>query len=346
MVHEHRLHVVVRGSVDLAVVEPDCVRLPLHEAVAREERCVAGDFNHVSVPLDACHVGGFRYGGVERVPPSVHPRCVLAYEDLRLSFSARVEFLVVVAAAVREEPCVRVVVVLVHQIGEGVRLLFLLPRLHLLPCVVEVHVVVGEAGGDDCLDVRILLLDCRRDELEAGEVVPSAVLVSDSDVVELERLRVSGLRSDFSPFARGGSRRPLNHVERVLRVPFVVACRRFLAVVAHSHAQDRNRLGVQVLAEPEILVESDSVRLLVGNESSPEVRGLLPLLDRPHRVLPLVAVRQEVSVYDAAAGEADECRVHGFEHLRQILSESVRLVLVDVRHEERDEIHVDFARLV
>ena len=116
--------------------------------------------------------------------------------------------------------------------------------------------------------------------------------------------------------------------------------------MAHTDAQNRNWLSSQILTKPEILVETDSIRLLVGNCPAPEVCVFFSLFNRPDCVLPLVAVCQEVTVNDTAAREADESRVHVFQHLGQVFAETVRLVLVNVRHEKRYEVYIKLSCLI
>ena len=109
-----------------------------------------------------------------------------------------------------------------------------------------------------------------------------------------------------------------------------------LELAAQSARDDGQRFGTDVLGQLEELEESQSVRLVVVGEVA-VVEGVLPavmvqrtVLNGADTVLPLVALVQRATLYDATAGEAEHARVQVFQGLCQVASHAVLAVLVGI----------------
>ena len=114
-----------------------------------------------------------------------------------------------------------------------------------------------------------------------------------------------------------------------------------LELAGQSHAQHRQRLGADVLAQLEELEESQSVALVVVGKVA-VVEGVLPsvsiqrsILHASDGVFPLVACVERGSLHDAATGKAEHARVHVGQRLSQVVAQTVLAALVGVFREER-----------
>ena len=87
---------------------------------------------------------------------------------------------IVIAGALREEPLLGTVEVLVHQVGAQ--------ALHLGPEIVELLALGVRAAGTDDLDVRIRGADGLHERLQVLRIERIPLLVADADVLEVERV--------------------------------------------------------------------------------------------------------------------------------------------------------------
>ena len=100
-------------------------------------------------------------------------------------------------------------------------------------------------------------------------------------------------------------------------------------------SQHGQRLGTDVLAELEILVEAEATRLVVV----PDVEVGLACLQRAHRLVPVIDVLETLSVAHAAAREAHELGMERGDGLGQVLAQTVLTAHERLAGEQRD--HID-----
>ncbi|MEU1972696.1 hypothetical protein ABZ477_13635 [Microbacterium sp. NPDC019599] len=168
------------------------------------------------------------------------------------------------------------------------------------------------------------------EDAELLEIVVAVVLVAESDVSQLERLGVSGFRAQRSPrVGRGIAGGPIDQVLDVLAelselgtggIETLLAAE----LAADPRGDDRHRGDAEVLAQQEVLVEPDLMRLAVvavGSAQRPEVEVRHARVQRPDGLLPVVRVSVADAFDHAAAREAHEGGVQVPECLDQVPAE-------------------------
>ena len=156
---------------------------------------------------------------------------------------------------------------LVHEVG--------LKLLHCLPSLVK-HLAlrVGTRCADK-LDVGIFGLDSldERTQTLVVEVVP--LLVAHCKELEVERCRVSHLGALLTPCGVDVAVGKLDKVETILYIRLQIlngyVCRRVVGVLelaSHTYVEHRQRLGANVLRQEEVLVEAQSVALIIIGEET------------------------------------------------------------------------------
>ena len=175
------------------------------------------------------------------------------------------------------------------------------------------------------------------------------LLVSYAEIFEVEWLRMSGLSSHPAPFSCCISIGPFDEVERILH-PLVHLAHRdnILCLVLHAPSavcslaadtagEDRHGLHVHILAELEVLIVSESHRLVVA----PCVLQLPALMLWSDGCLPAVGVPESVSatVDDTSSGESHELRVERLKGLSEVTAHAMTLVCVLWHEREGVDIH-------
>ena len=308
-------------------------------SVLRQQRRIACHRHHVAVALDIRQVERLRECRLHVGSPCVRRGGILPEIHLR-----QLPVVAVVVVTVVHEPARRFVVVLIHHILQLRVLAGEVPALD----IVSARRVEWSHGTTDP-DVRILLSDGLADHLIALlEDRRDDILVADADILQVERLGMSRLCPHLRPL-RGGRVPvgPLDHRQQLLDV-----CRHLrhgdapllstdaVAVIStvltrHPRRQHGQRLRPDILTELEILIESQSACLVIV----PDVEVRLALFQRPYGVVPVVDVRQPLSVTHAAPWEPHELRLQRRDGLRQILAQSVLAAHEGLLREETH--HVD-----
>ena len=146
----------------------------------------------------------------------------------------------------------------------------------------------------------------------------------------------------FPPRSRDVAIGILNRVEKISDHPAHFLHRHVLGMAEHAGLAGKTyieRLGPDVLAKLQVLVESHAVRAPI----IPGSPDFLPLLERPHRLLPVIRGLNRPPFDHAPAGKAGEPRFQVRQHLRQIWPEPIRPALERFRREERHQVEPDLA---
>ena len=356
---EHLLHIVVGREHNVARVEPDHVGRPAIVIRCGEERRVARHLYNVGVALAAREerrLGERRTQVVVAVetPSAVRHRvhCVLAHEHLRA-----VAVVAVVTLRIVDEPLIGIVDVLVHDHIA----VFLVDDLPVIVGILRTDIHARRRNDGNIEEFQkvgeLALVDILPHAEKAGseviEILVAPVFVADAEVFEIERRGVTHIGAHFRPIRFLGIARrdvALCKVDEVRDVIDHLALKRGraghnalitrLALLAHAdlteHAavKDGQRSRVDVLAEAEILIESDAVGLHI----TPDVGDLLALFERTYRVAPFILiVEPDITLDDAAAGETQERGVAVFEHLHHAGRKFSVSVLVRVAPRRRGE---------
>ena len=244
-----------------------------------------------------------------------------------------------------QEPVLVAIEVLVHQVG--------LQALHGSPALVEHLTLRVGTAGTYYLDVGILGADGLHEHLQTVVVQIVPLLVAHTDILQVEGGGVAHLGTLLTPLAVHVAVGKLYEVKAVLYVGVQLVHGHMgllglvLELARQSYAQHGQRLGTDVLAQQEELVEAQSVRLIVVREVT-VVEGVFPavavqgaVLHRTYAVLPLVACLQVGTLDDTAAGEAEHAWVYVFQSLSQVTAQSVLTSLVRIEGEQRDVLQAD-----
>ena len=182
------------------------------------------------------------------------------------------------------------------------------------------------------------------------ELWRDALLIAQTQVFQVEWLRMSGLGTHTAPFGGHVAIGPFYQVE-CLGYPFVHLVHRHAvlglvfhspatigALATHSAGEDGEGLHAQVFAELEILKVAQAHRLVI----SPGVLQAAALLLRSHSGLPTVGVPCSVAttMHHTSTGEAHELGMEGGKGLGQVFAQAMAFVGV-VGHQRY---HVDVHR--
>ena len=308
-----------------------------------QQRGVCGHVDHVGVALHAREECGLEQCGVEVVPLLAGAVAgILSGEDL-----GALAVIVVVSAARGEEPTLRTVEVLVHEVY--------LEASHLGPEVVEVGAFgVGARRAYDH-DLGMGLAQHLDEALQTLRIFRPPLLVADAYIFEVEGFGMSHLGAQRTPFGIRGAVCELNEVEGVVYVWVEVAYgdmrlgRVVLVLARQTAVEDGQWLGTDILGQQEELIESHAVALVVVGEEA-VAEGVLPavdvqgaVLDGADGVLPVVSGLDVRALDDAAAREAEYARTRVGQSLYEILAQAVLAALPRVDGEERHMLQIDRA---
>ncbi len=120
-----------------------------------------------------------------------------------------------------------------------------------------------------------------------------------------------------------------------------------LILTGQTYAQHGKRLGPNLLAQYEILIEAETVALVivrietVGEGIVPAVLVNRSVLHRADSVFPLVTSLQVSTLHDTASGETEHSGMDVGEFLRKVFSKPVLMAVVGIGGEERYMLQVD-----
>ena len=220
-----------------------------------------------------------------------------------------------VAVAVRIEPVVALVIVLVH---DGVGIL----GVDFRHVGVELPARIGRSGRGNNGNLGMLGLDGLVHDVEALPEFRTPVLVADAQVFQVERGRMSHLRPPGTPFRVDAAVAELDEVQGVLDENAVeaVAVRLRLErsdvlmageLAGHAVVEHRQRGGAQAFRHQQVLIEADVLRGPVG----PVVAEAHPFLARADGILPEHLPEIVGSLGSAAARETHESGMQVFQRL-------------------------------
>ncbi len=158
------------------------------------------------------------------------------------------------------------------------------------------------------------------------------------------------LGTHLAPGAGGGAIGKLDEVERVLDVGLQTVERHLLVafvLATQPHAENGKRPRTDVFAKLEEFVESEATRLVVVGEST-VLEGVVPavLVERtvfhgPHRVLPLIAGGERVSLHHATAGETHHAGMQVAQGFHQIAAKAVGTLFPSVGGKEGQVVEIN-----
>ena len=251
---------------------------------------------------------------------------------------------VVVVVLIVDKPSHALIVMLIHDVNDVLILECECPSLDIVG-----RWSVKRTGSAAYLYIGIFLSYRTANHLvsllESGRY---NILITNAYVFEIKRSRMSGVSSHLRPFACGGiSIRPLYHVEDFLDICRHVGHRNSALLSAisvgigsrvltrHTGSEHRQRFGIDVFTELEVLIESQSSCLMI----IPYIAVGRAFLQRSHGVLPPIYIIQSVAMTHTSAWESHKLRMEIGNHLCEISAQSVLASLECVLRKETDHIH-------
>ena len=264
---------------------------------------------------------------------------IFAGENLRT-----LAVVVVVAVALREEPLLGTVEMLVHQVH--------LQPLHFGPEIIESLTLRAGAGGADNLDFGMRRADSLDERLEAGGIFRAPLLVADGDELQVEGFGMTHLGAEFAPLGIGAAVGKFNQIQRVLDIAAEVFDLdvRVLAIVlvlaSQTAVQDRKRLGANLLRQLEEFEETHAVALEIVWEEAmregimPTVLVHRPVFDGADGVFPVIARGEVGSLDNAAAGEAEDTGFCIRQRLNQVFAQAILMSFPRIDREQGDMLQI------
>ena len=247
------LHMPAAGTETAKVVKPDEVRPPLPAFHMSEKRCISSHPDNICVTLYSSHEGGFEQRGSEMVPLSSFAMAsILSGKNCR-SFTV----IAVIPGTLTEEPFLRAIEMLVHEICTK--------SLHLRPEIIELLSLGIRSGRTYYEDFRICLPHSLDERLETLGILRSPLFVTDSDIFQSERLRMTHFSPQASPFGISTTICEFYEVQSILyiTVEFIDRLMRIHCIVLElagkTAAHHRKRLSSDFLGKKEIFVESQTI---------------------------------------------------------------------------------------
>jgi len=334
------LHIPVDRAHAAQIVKPYQVGTPLPSLHMGEERGIGGLINHVGIALQTGHEGSLRECGLKVI--ECHRRLLVESAHVARIFSGKhfraFTVVVVIAAGVLQEPVGRHIIVLVHEVDTEFA--------HLFPSVIEIIAACRRARRAADLDVGVFGADLFHEFLQAHGIQLAPLLVANADLFQVERRGVTHVGAQLSPLARHRTVGKLDEVEGVVNVGLqvfdgavgIAGIVLVLVLAGQSHRKDGQRLGPDLLRQEEILIETETVGLVVIG-IKPMREGVVPavfvqrtVLGRAYAVLPLVSCGKVGTLYDAAAGETEDARFEVGEVLNEVGTQSVPAVAGEQAH--------------
>ena len=332
---EQPLGVVAGSQAHIGIREVNHVRIPIVMLVLGKQRCIAGHLNHITIALYITQEK--RLG--QRTLMGTCLRSIFANIHLR-----PLTVVAVVIVEVVHKPACGLVVMLIHHVEHLLMLLRKSPTLDIIGRR-SVERTYSTANLNLRIAATYLLANHEATLLEGSR---DDVFVTDADILQMERLRMAGICTHLRPLA--GGRIAIGPLYQVAQ--FVDVGRHLLhrdtallsaismgigtgVLARHAGSQHGQRLGTDILAELEILIESQSTGLMV----IPNVEIGFAVLQRTHGVRPMIDIIDAIAMAHASTREAHELRMQTGNCLSQVAAQSVLTSFECVLREERN--HVD-----
>ena len=224
---------------------------------------------------------------------------------------------------------------------------------HLGPQVVEILTLRVRARRTYYLYLWIPGAYCLHERFKTLHIFRTPLLIAYGEIFEVERLRMSHFRSEGTPLGGYVAIGELHEVEGIIYIWLKAVDRDMgtgiivLILTGQTYAQHGKRLGPNLLAQYEILIEAETVALVivrietVGEGIVPAVLVNRPVLNRADSVFPLVTSLQVSTLHDTASGETEHSGMDVGEFLRKVFSQAVLMAVVGIGGEERYMLQVD-----
>jgi len=207
-------------------------------------------------------------------------------------------------------------------------------RSRMVPAALHRRLEGEQSGAHHTQHIRVSFVNGLADHVKLGHVVSPEIFVAHADHVQAERFWMAHITPDRGP--RAGLRiaiREFDEVQVVLnhivaeggRIDIHVARISAGRLACDAGEQSRQRLGLEVLAQAEIFVETDLIALRIA--------GTIRHLERPHRILlasrgqradgilPAILIAGRHTFDDAAAGESQKRWMQRLNGLHQIAAQ-------------------------
>ena len=342
------LHVIRSRPIGVMRIEPNQVGSPLPSLYMREEGRISSQTNHIGIALITRHDSSLTQSGCEavlRLEETKRMASIFAGKHLRPLAGE-----LIVARSGIQAPLGRAVKMLVYKIH--------LEGAHFAPHAFKLLTFRRGSRRTNHLNIRIFLPNLLSEQFQSGRYVFAPLLVSDSQILEVERRRMAHLSAKGCPFVFGGvAIRKLNQVKRIVNIrlklreghkPIAFLGDVIYELASHTAVQHRQRSSTNLLREEEILVESKAVRLIIVRRQTtrhgiaPFILVERPILYRPYGVLPLIPRLERIALNDAASGKTEHTGMEVSEGLRQV---SAKAVFMTIERIHREEAHmIDFHR--
>ena len=183
--------------------------------------------------------------------------------------------------------------------------------------------------------------------------IGNQILVTNTDVLQIERFGMSGLRTLLSPHGLLRiSIRIFYQIQYILHVlrhflhrdsALLTAATQFAyrvmtastrILTRHSGCHYRNRFGPHILAEQKIFMISQTAGLMIP----PQIAQRLAFLQRSYRAFPIINIVHTISVSHTSAGETDKTGMKVRQSLCQISAQPVLPAFKCILWEKRNHI--------
>ena len=302
------LHIVSCCRFHFPVVEVNQVRIPLRTSFFCQQGSIGSHVYHIPVAFQRCQIECFGQSCLHIRLASGNMGGIFTQIYFRLFGT----IVLVVEVLIVKEPSRRLIIMFVHH--RDTELVRQFPAFHIVRTFVE---RTYRADNDD---FRILLFDGIKDHRETFlKNVGDQVFITDTDIFQIKRFRVSGFGTYFTPFCfLRISVRPFYQVEDILNVSIHFAHRDTALLTAsqitmtggvltrNTCCEHRKRFCAYIFTELEVFIVTQPHALMI----SPKVTGRFAGFQRPDGIFPLINVLQAVSMCHTATGETDKARVH------------------------------------
>ena len=312
---EHLLNIIVGCPHHLVPAEPDQIRRPLVQSVARHQRRITAHRYHIAVSFDAGQISCFAQRTVKIVrPPASRGRFmrrILAKEYLCPSG------IQIISVRIPQKPSRFHVVVLVHCVVRKA-------AQDSAPAGIEQTAVCHRSAGNDTYNIRICFFHFRPDLLIPVKVDVCPVLVPDGKKPQVERLLMSHLPTQSAPVRFRIPQCEFQQVQDILRpcCQRLIVHRRFIGfpgLAQQAAAHDRQRQCSDFLTQAEVLIKADTIALHIA----PGVPVLFPLFHRTDSILPPVQILPFPAAFrNTSSGEAQKTGMKLLQGFHKIPSHS------------------------
>ena len=294
----------------------------------------------IGIAFQSGHEGCFEQGSMEVVPfLSFSVTSIFAGKYFR-SFAV----IVIIACSLTEEPAFGTVEVFVYQIS--------FQTFHLRPQVIEFFSFGVRAGTAYNHDFRMCLAKSLDKRFETFGILFSPLFVTDAQIFQIERCRMSHIGTYFPPSRVHVSVGKFDQIKCILNIAVQIAnCYVsfffiVLILTGKPAVQDRKRCRSHFFRKKEILIESQSVALIIirietmGKSILPAIFVQWTVFYRAHGFLPVITGFEIRTFNDATTGKTENSRMNIRQSLRKVFAKTVLMPLPCIDREKRNMLQV------